>query len=76
MRCYDTKEPLLHYFSTPQHYIAAVGHHSSTLTSYSLHLHSPCRRSSHIAKLHGGASLGKRECETTGYGEGERKEKW
>ena len=35
MRCYDTKEPLLHYFSTPQHYIAVVVYHSSTLTSYS-----------------------------------------
>jgi hypothetical protein len=35
MRCYDTKEPLLHYFSTPQHYIAVVVYHDSTLTSYS-----------------------------------------
>ena len=35
MRFYDTKEPLLHYFSTPQHYIAVAVYHSSTLTFYS-----------------------------------------
>jgi len=50
MRWYDTEEPLLHYFPTPQHYIAVVVYHSSTHVLFPFISTS---RPTHTAKLHG-----------------------
>lgn len=67
----------MHYFSTPQHYIAVVVYHDSTLTSYFPFISVLLAAVRLILQSYmGGSSFGKHECETTGFGEGERKEKW